>query len=390
MSVDGDRRSLLFGIAAAAPFAALGACATGGTSAVAEQANALQPPSIVEGGSLAQAAGRNGRFYGSAARIDQLMDQPALSEATVRDCSYLSPEIHLKWNSLEYHRREFNYASVDDLLDFADAHGMGVRGHTLIWDQSTPDWAKAEMLETRDWEVLAGHFRRTLGRYRGRIWEWDVVNEALDTENGDGVIRRNTFQRAYGSTYIERALEEARTLAPDAHLIINDYSFEYDNPVDAARRRAFVALIERLKAQGTPLDGVGLQAHLDLAKGPLHQRAYAGFMQALADTGVDLVISELDVKERDRSPSLDRRDLSVADETRRFLEVALDQKAVRGVVTWGLSDRYSWLSDDPGRADPRLNRGLPLSGRYAIKPMYWAVHDSFAAAAPVTRLPRAA
>ena len=336
-------------------------------------------PSTPPSPSLSQAARSGGRYYGAAARADHLRQDKALRAAILRDCEVLTPEIHLKWNSLEWRKGQFNFAPVDDLLAFSDENGLRVRGHTLLWDQSTPDWAKREMLVHRDWRLMSEHFSRVLGRYAPRIDEWDVINEPIDTVAGANTLRRNTFFRAFGATYIERAMEEARAHAPQAHLVINDYGFEYANPVDKARRQAFVALMRRLRAAHVPLDGVGVQAHLDLSKGPIDRVGLQEMTKALIDLGLDITVTELDVKETEASAPTLARDQKVADETRRYLDVMLAFPEVRGVVTWGLTDKFSWLTEQVDarvRADRGVNRGLPYDDAYSPKPMYWALADT--------------
>ena len=370
-----SRRSLLAGLALAPALAV----APHGAWAVPEGEGTALPDARHPHPSLARAARRGGRYYGAAARADHLVQDKALRAAVLRDCDVLTPEIHLKWNSLEWRKGQFNFAPVDDLLAFSDENGLRVRGHTLLWEQSTPDWARREMLDRRDWRLMADHFSRVLERYGSRINEWDVINEPIDTETGAQNLRRNSFFRAFGPTYIERAMEEARSHAPHAHLVINDYGFEYGNPVDKARRQAFVALLRRLRAAGTPLDGAGVQAHLDLSKGPLDKAGLQDMTKALIDLGLDVTSTELDVKEGAVAASHAARDQMVADETRRYLDIMLAFPEVRGVVTWGLTDKFSWLSeqvDGRARAAQGLNRGLPYDESYTPKPMYWALSDT--------------
>lgn len=375
-----SRRSVLAGLALAPTLAV----APHGAWAVPEGEGAALPDASNTPPSLSRAARSGGRYYGAAARADHLRDDKALRAAVLRDCEVLTPEIHLKWNSLEWRKGQFNFAPVDDLLAFSDQNGLRVRGHTLLWDQSTPDWAKREMLEQRDWRLMSDHFSRVLGRYGARIDEWDVINEPIDTEAGAHDLRRNTFFSAFGPTYVERALEEARTHAPQAHLVVNDYGFEYGNPVDTARRQAFVALARRLRAANVPLDGVGVQAHLDLSKGPIDKAGLQDMTRALIDLGLDVTVTELDVKESEAGASTSARDQRVADETRRYLDVMLAFPEVRGVVTWGLTDKFSWLTehgDDRVRAAHGVNRGLPYDETYSPKPMYWALADTLRARA---------
>ncbi|MNI40966.1 Endo-1,4-beta-xylanase A precursor [compost metagenome] len=148
--------------------------------------------------------------------------------------------------------------------------------------------------------------------------------------------------------------------------------------MDQARRKAIVALARRLRASGTPLDGVGVQAHLDLSKGPLAVEGLRDMTRQLVDLGLEITITELDVKEAGFHDAAAARDQKVADETRRYLETMLVFPQVRGVVTWGLSDRHSWLSEPPQRqyADAPPNRGLPYDIDYRPKAMHQALSEA--------------
>lgn len=332
--------------------------------------------------SLRHAAELAGRFFGAAARIDQIESDPALKALMLKDCAAVTPEIHLKWDSLQYNEGAYNFAPADGLVAFAVRHGLEVRGHTLLWDQSTPRWAKRKLTREKDWDLIARYFRDVLGRYAGQVGTWDVINEPIDSQNGQDGLRTNTFFRAFGPSYIARALHEARRHAPQARLVLNEYGFDYDNSVEEDRRRLFLRLIEQLRRDGAPLDGVGVQAHLDLSKGPFKPSILRGFLKELAGFDLEIVITELDVKEDNKRASLAERDRRVADEAASYLAVALEEPAVRGVVTWGLSDRHSWLQDQsrglpsPSEA-PRLNRGLPYDAALTRKDMYWALRDTF-------------
>ena len=159
-----SRRSILTGLVLTPALAVM----PHGAWAVPEGEGADLPAASNTPISLSHAARSGGRYYGAAARADHLREDKALRAAVLRDCAVLTPEIHLKWNSLEWRKGQFNFAPVDDLLAFSDENGLRVRGHTLLWDQSTPDWAKREMLEHRDWRLMSEHFSRVLGRYGGR------------------------------------------------------------------------------------------------------------------------------------------------------------------------------------------------------------------------------
>ena len=319
------------------------------------------------------------RLFGTAIRPDQLFPGTAIEARIRRDCGLLVPEFHGQWSAVEWVPGQPFHGNYDAIVDYAQATGKAVRGHALLWEQMTPDWAREAMAQTRDWAIVRRHFASLLPRYSGRIGEWVVVNEMIDTEHGDGDLRRTSFQRAFGNDYVARALETARELDPAAKLMINDYSLSQDNSVDSARRSALLRLVEALKRRGVPLDSVGIQGHLELAKGPVAEKALAAFLVELAAMGVEIAVTELDVLESDRRLPLDVRDRRVAEAVEHFLDVVCDQPAVTSVVTWGLSDEHSWLQDKAAETriaqaavpidSNRLNRGLPYDSRMRAKPM---------------------
>lgn len=331
----------------------------------------------------------SGRLFGTAIQPAQLARGTPLETSIRRDCQLLVPEFHGQWSAVEWIRGQPYHGNYDAIVAYARTTGKEVRGHALIWEEMTPDWARREMTETRDWVTVKRHFATLLARYRGKIGEWIVVNEMIDTESDDRDLRRNSFQQAYGNDYIARALETAREIDSEAKLMINDYSLSQDNPVDAARRTAMLRLVESLKNRGVPIDSVGMQGHIELAKGPIAQKEVAAFMAELAAMGVDIGITELDVLEADRNISLERRDREVADAVQCLLEVACDQPAVKSIVTWGLSDRDSWLQDREHATRTAqicspvdclsLNRGLPYDGNMRPKPMRGVLERMMAA-----------
>ena len=340
------------------------------------------------GASLARMAAEAGRYYGSAVRIERIGRDGDYREAILRECAYLTPESDLKWTNIEPRRDEPSLAPMDDLMSFARANGMKVRGHTLLWDRSVPDWARDSLLEYKDWGPIRKHLASVLARYGDAIEQWDVVNEPIETGARTDGLRESIFLRAFGPDYIRRALDDARMFAPRASLMINEYGLDYDIPVERDRRYLCLKLLERLKSAGAPLDAVGIQGHLDLAKSPFSQKVFGDFLQEIANLGLQIVITELDVKEHDYRASTEDRDRRVAEEVKRYLDVAFAQPAVKGLISWGLSDRYSWLEvtkEDYARLagawkegdGPGVNRGLPLDSSMRRKPMYRAIEAAF-------------
>ena len=353
-------------------------------------AGSLMPARSAVASSLAASAARRGRFFGSAVRFDQIQAEPALRAAILQDCAVLTPEVELKWDAVEPAPGKWSLTNIDDLVRFALENGKAVRGHTLLWHRSTPAWVEQRLREQRDWRLVARHFAAVMPRHGDAIAEWDVVNEPIETGHRMDGLRRNVFLEAFGPDYIRRALVEARTLAPRARLMLNEYSLEYDSREERDRRYLFLKLVEGLRRSGAPLDGIGLQGHLDLRKGTVATASIAAFLRELAGMGLAIVVTELDVKEAEYTAPADRRDEMVADEVRRYLDAVLAEPGVTGVVTWGLSDRHSWLEvlDEDHRRfpgawqngnGPGLNRGLPYDASMQRKPMYAAIEAAFQA-----------
>jgi endo-1,4-beta-xylanase len=372
------------GKAIASTLAAIGACGLGTNVSYAAAEN------------LAAAAAHHGRFFGSAARINELNAEEDLREAVLRECSYLVPEIDMNWNVIEPAYGQVSFGNMDDLATFAVRNGKRVRGHTLLWHLGTPDWAVAMLRERQDWNLIARHFGSVIPRYGDVIAQWEVVNEPIDTGHRMDGLRESVFLEVFGPDYINRALAQARTFAPRGQLLINDYGFEYDIPEERDRRYLFLKLIEKLRRDGAPLDGVGLQGHLDLRKGHISAPALTRFVRELADMGLAIVVTELDVHEADYVAPVQERDRLVGDEVRRYLDVVLSHRGVIGVTTWGLSDRHSWLEvtlDDYARfpgawangGGPGLNRGLPLDASMRRKPMYFAIREALWSVTPGIR-----
>lgn len=324
-----------------------------------------------------------GQYFGSAVRADQLAIHSALRDAIVANCGSVTPEVDLKWAALEWNKGEFNFGPIDDLLSFTEANGIQVHGHTLLWEHSVPPWALAELKAGEgNWAPITGYLNAVLSRYGQKIHQWDVINEPIDSSNADG-LKRNVFYKAFGPSYISRAFDEAHARAPGAKLLLNEYSLEYDNDVDTARRTALVTLIKRLKKEGAPVHGIGLQSHLDLTKGHVNKYTIQRFLDELTDLGLEIYISELDVQESDMSLPIGTRDRIVSDELERYLEIVMNNSNVRGITTWGLSDRFSWLNSsefkkmDIKGSKTSENRGLPFDSMMTPKESYFSMRRTF-------------
>lgn len=329
---------------------------------------------------LRAAAARAGLFWGAAVQSTQLKPEADFAALVARECSVVTPEWEMKWSALEPQQGQRRYGHADAIVSFAKQHELKIRGHALVWHRSMPKWAKQAIKEKSDWRFLESFITSTLDRYHDNTFiHWDVLNEVIEPRDGrpDG-LRSGIYLNAFGPDYIRRALELAHEHAPNVRLYINEYGLDYDGQVERDRRATLLRLIESLKKAGVPFHGIGIQGHLyGRGKSKFSQESLRRFLADVAGHGLRITITELDVPEADVSLPVEERDKRVADEMKRYLDVVLDELAVEGVVTWGLSDRYSWLNTR-WRSFGTRNRGLPFDENLAPKPVTRAIFEALA------------
>jgi len=232
-------------------------------------------------------------LVGTAVRPEQLSER-AYAATLAREYNMVEPEDAMKWWVLRPDSAGFDFRPADRVVDFARAHGMKARGHTLVWGRSNPPW-----LSDRHWEpkelsrLLQEHIARVVGHYRGQVFAWDVVNEAFDEH---GRLRSSIWYDQPGigfagdaTRYIEEVFRWAHAAAPDARLFYNDAEAETKN----VKSDAILAMVKDFRRRGVPIDGVGLQMHLrDLNPDIEGIRANIERFVAL---GIQVHITEMDV-----------------------------------------------------------------------------------------------
>ena len=354
---------------------ALAGC--GGSQAVTS--NFVSPPASVSPGSTLQTtAAQKQIVYGVATGSANLASDSGFAQQVAGNAGILVPENELKWDTTEPQPGQFNFAPGDSLLAFATQHHMLFRGHNLVWHQQTPAWAGADPAMAQ--QQLVSHITAEVSHYAGQVQSWDVINEPLEPKNGraDG-LRNNAWMLSLGPGYIETALRAAAAADPKAVLVINDYGMEYDNADADARRAAMLALLTRLKQEGVPVGALGIQSHLDASQGGHFNTAkFSAFLQSVAALGLKIYLTELDVADSNLPADVTTRDTRVAQAYADYLNTALQQPAVTMVVTWGLTDRYTWLSSESPRPDGLPVRPLPLDSNLQTKPAYNAMLSAFA------------
>lgn len=331
------------------------------------------------GSSAALAGARSGTrrqlAFGAAAQARHILVDEGFRAAILRECDTITPELEFKWDFIEATAGEFYLRPADQIANFARASGKRLHGHALLWHKGMPPWVIQKLLESPDWAPVRNYFNQIMPRYNDVTDSWDVINEPLEVgERPDG-LRRSALLKAFGPDYIARGFEEASRLAPKADLYLNEYGLLYNWPESAAKRAAALQLLEQLVAKGVPIHGLGIQGHLELAKMDAFDAvAVSSFASDVADLGLKIRVSELDVAEDRTELPAEMRDARVADAVARFLDTVIDNPALVGVTCWGLSDRYSWLP--PYSANAGLNRGLPLDSDLREKPMMRVVCEA--------------
>src|SRR3954462_6966466 len=370
------RRSLLVrgGVGAAA---VLG----GGARLLTRVAPAWAAPT----GAIYQQAAAKGILYGSSTATWQFEPDPAYAALFQREAGMLFTEDDLLWYRLKPTQTsplDFSYG--DRAVAFAQGNAQPVFGAHLVWDEGLGDgWPQDQLYnlstqEARD--ILFGTIQQEVAHYRGQMKAWVVANEVTDGRRKDanGFWTVNPWYQTIGPTYVEEAFNLAHQQDPGALLLINEFGFETGSDA-AVRRASMLKAIDYLKSKNVPVHGLGIQAHLN-ANGfarNFDTAAYRTFLANVAARGVSIFITEMDVQDDGLKADVASRDAGVADVYTRYLSVALQEPAVKVVLNFGLSDRYTWLQEDYPRKDGAARRPLPFDEDLQPKPACTAILRAF-------------
>ncbi|WIM93492.1 endo-1,4-beta-xylanase [Actinoplanes oblitus] len=268
---------------------------------------------------LGASAAAKGRYFGAAIAASKLGDG-TYANILKTEFTSVTPENEMKWDATEPSRGTFTYAAGDKILSTAQANGQKVRGHTLAWHSQMPSWAQALSGSTLR-SAMLNHVTQVATHYRGKVYAWDVVNEAF-ADDGRGSRRNSTLQQT-GNDWIEAAFKAARAADPNAKLCYNDYNTDGVN----AKSTAVYNLVKDFKARGVPIDCVGFQSHLTNTA----PSDYQANLQRFADLGVDVQITELDISGSGQAAAY-------AAVTKACLAVS----RCTGITVWGIRDSDSW------------------------------------------------
>ena len=329
--------------------------------------------------SLKVAAERRGLIYGAAFEPEPLERDPGFRDLAQQQCGVLASENVLKWNALRPTQDRFDFNRADRLLAVAQRFGVPVHGHCLAWHEAMPAWV-VPVLNPRTGEaLLREHIQTVVSRYAGRVRSWDVINEGIERNDrrSDG-LRRSPWLEALGPAYINLAFETAHAADPKARLGFSDYGLEYDNVGWMVEKRGtLLEFLKALKRQHVPIHALALQGHLDAARPAAFGAGLKTFLARVADLGLEIYVTELDVDDQRLPGGAVQRDAVTADLYGRFLDVMLAEPAVKMINSWGLSDRYTSKAELSPRADGQAVRPLPFDRDLRAKPVALAMLDRF-------------
>ncbi len=319
---------------------------------------------------LRPAADRAHLLLGAAVR-PSLFSEAAYSATLAREFNMVEPEDVMKWWVVRRNRGTFDFREGDEVVRFAQAHGMKVRGHCLVWDHNNPEWLVQDHFTAAQLSgLLRQHITTVMKHYAGQVFAWDVVNEALDEK---GLVKNSPWYNQpgiglsdKGTAYIEQAFRWAHEADPQALLFYNEAEGEGLN----RKSDAIYAMVNDFKHRGVPIDGVGLQLHISHLD--IDTAAITANIARLTALGVQVHITELDVSLPLDPGGLVRNDdlLRQSEVYRGVVRACLQNPGCTAIQTWGFTDKYSWIG-----SHSRGMRGaaLPFDRAYKPKPAYDAM-----------------
>ncbi|WP_149260574.1 endo-1,4-beta-xylanase [Actinomadura sp. K4S16] len=282
-------------------------------------------PAVAAESTLGAAAAQSGRYFGTAIASGRLNDS-AYTTIASREFNMVTAENEMKIDATEPQQGQFNFSSGDRVYNWAVQNGKRVRGHTLAWHSQQPGWMQ-NLSGSSLRQAVINHINGVMAHYKGKIAQWDVVNEAFADGNSGG--RRDSNLQRTGNDWIEVAFRTARAADPSAKLCYNDYNIENWT---WAKTQGVYSMVRDFKQRGVPIDCVGFQSHFN--SGSPYNSNFRTTLQNFAALGVDVAITELDIQ--GASPT------TYANVTNDCLAVS----RCLGITVWGVRDTDSWRSQD--------------------------------------------
>ncbi|WP_405432928.1 endo-1,4-beta-xylanase [Micromonospora sp. NBC_00617] len=356
--------------------------------------------------SLATLGQRHGLKIGTAVNATALNDasDPQYRRLAASEFSSVTAENAMKWESLEPTRGTYDWTDADQLVEFAKRNRQAVRGHVLVWHNQLPAWltsgvADGSISKQELRELLRKHITTVVNRYQGKIWQWDVVNEAVSDpwDTPSTLHYKGFWAQNLGPDYIADAFRWARAADPKALLFYNDYNIEAfgsGNPADDKTQFVY-DMAKRLRAQGVPIDGVGSQGHLGTQYGNFDTLQVTAALKRFAALGLATAFTEVDVRSQmtagvqaGNSEEINPRLQASAANFSVLMKACLAVRTCLSYTVWGFSDKYSWVPD--WFNDPPEGLATIYDENYQPKRAYQELKSDLIFAGPPYVLPRIA
>ncbi|MFG1650106.1 endo-1,4-beta-xylanase [Micromonospora sp. NPDC049275] len=355
---------------------------------------------------LAALGQRHGLKIGTAVNATALNDasDPQYRRLAASEFSSVTAENAMKWESLEPTRGTYDWAAADQLVEFAKRNRQAVRGHVLVWHSQLPAWltsgvADGSISKQELRELLRKHITTVVKRYQGRIWQWDVVNEAVSDpwDTPSTLHYKGFWAQNLGPDYIADAFRWARAADPKALLFYNDYNIEAfgsGNPADDKTQFVY-DMAKGLRAQGVPIDGVGSQGHLGTQYGNFDTLQVTAALKRFAGLGLATAFTEVDVRSEmteavraGNSAEINPRLQASAANFSVLMKACLAVRTCLSYTVWGFSDKYSWVPE--WFNDPPEGLATIYDENYQPKRAYQELKSDLIFAGPPYVLPRVA
>ncbi|MFG3556768.1 endo-1,4-beta-xylanase [Micromonospora sp. NPDC047557] len=356
--------------------------------------------------SLATLGQRHGLKIGTAVNATALNDanDPQYRRLAASEFSSVTAENAMKWESLEPTRGTYDWTAADQLVEFAKRNRQAVRGHVLVWHNQLPAWltsgvADGSISKQELRELLRKHITTVVNHYKGKIWQWDVVNEAVSDpwDTPSTLHYKGFWAQNLGPDYIADAFRWARAADPNALLFYNDYNIEAfgsGNPADDKTQFVY-DMAKRLRAQGVPIDGVGSQGHLGTQYGNFDTLQVTAALKRFAALGLATAFTEVDVRSQmtagvqaGNSEEINPRLQASAANFSVLMKACLAVRTCLSYTVWGFSDKYSWVPD--WFNDPPEGLATIYDENYQPKRAYQELKSDLIFAGPPYVLPRIA